>query len=311
MSTLEEETHRAEALLRLGEHARRHGLRRLSDDAFLHLLAEQRWALARLASPALPLELRSVLNAASLRVHGVMQQGLRPAVAALRHDVPGLGRSVLLAAAVFFGSGALTLTAVLADPTLSLALVPRELLVQLDGQAWGARGGVLADLGMTLFYWGNNLRASFLALSLGLLGGVPALLVLAFNGMLLGAVAGAAVHHGVLGRLLAWVAPHGVPEVGALILCGAIGWRLGMSFLRPGALRRRDALARAGATLLPLTALAAALVICAAPLEGFVAPLELPRWLDGGLAIGWVIVLGGAARYAVTRTPTTPRGEPP
>ena len=54
---------------------------------------------------------------------------------------------------------------------------------------------------MTLFYWSNNLRASFLALGLGMLGGVPALLTIAFNGAVLGAVAAVATERGVGHRL--------------------------------------------------------------------------------------------------------------
>jgi uncharacterized membrane protein SpoIIM required for sporulation len=297
---------RAGALFALATRAQREGVDALHDAELFRLLAEHRWAVGRLASPHLGLELRSLLNAASLRAHAVLHRRSRTPGTPLGVSIQRVARGTLVSFIVFAASAGLTLAAVLADPWLSLALVPRELLAQIDGNAWGSRGGALADLGMTLFYWGNNLRASFLALSLGVLAGVPALLVLAFNGMLLGAVAGSAIHHGVLHRLLAWVAPHGVPEMGALVLCGGIGWELGLAWIRPGLVRRRDALATAGRELLPVTLVAGALVICAAPLEGFVAPLDLPPALDLGITLAWLLLLAVGARYAIIRAKPDP-----
>jgi uncharacterized membrane protein SpoIIM required for sporulation len=297
---------RAETLYSLASRASRDGLARLGDAEVLKLISEQRWAVGRLASLELPLVVRSLLNAAILRAHGVLHRRSTSSAVPLAVGLRRVAMSTLLSAAVFFGSAALAMVAVLADPWLSLSLVPRQLLAQIDGDAWGSRGSTLSNLGMTLFYWGNNLRASFLALSLGVLAGLPALLVLAFNGMLMGAVAGSAIHRGVGDRLWAWIAPHGVPEIGALILCGAIGWELGLSWIRPGSSRRRDALATAGRELLPVALVAALLVIAAAPLEGFVAPLALPWWADVAIPIAWVVVLGAASRYALWRNPGAP-----
>jgi hypothetical protein len=40
---------------------------------------------------------------------------------------------------------------------------------------------------------------------------------------------------------------------------------------------------------------AALLVVLAAPLEGFVAPLALPAWLDAGIACSWFVLLASGA----------------
>ncbi len=290
---------RAQQLHQLALRASYRGISSLTDDELLHLLAEHRWALATLARQSGSLELRSLLNAAALLVHGVLHRRTQPQPLALGCALRRVAPSLAVSALVFFGSGAIAATAVLADPMLAFALVPRELLLQIGTHAWGARGSTSMDVGMTLFYWANNLRASFLALGLGVLAGVPALGVIAFNGMLLGSVLGAALNGHVGDRLLGWVAPHGVPELGALVLCGAIGLELGKSWLRPGCRKRRVALAECGRTLTPLVVLAAILVLSAAPLEGFVAPLELPVWLDVGIATGWMLVLTAGAGYAL------------
>lgn len=270
--------------------------RALLDDAeVVTLVREYRWAAALLATGV-----RSpILQRALLQAHGVIYIGSPQSWAPLGQALRTTGRSFALAWLVFFatllGCGA----AVLYEPMLAYSLLPRELLAQIDAETWGPRGSVAADLGMTFFYWGNNLRASFLALALGLLGGFPALIAIAINGALFGTVAAVALSRGAVTGLLGWIGPHAVPELTALMLCGAIGLELGRSWLYPGALPRAAALGRRGRALMPLVLVAAALVVVAAPLEGFIAPLHLPWPADLAIATMWVGLLGAFAQRAL------------
>jgi hypothetical protein len=50
-------------------------------------------------------------------------------------------------------------------------------------------------------------------------------------------------------------------------------------------------------------ALAALLVVLAAPLEGFVAPLALPTWLDAAFPLSWLLLLGFGAWRAFHGSP--------
>jgi uncharacterized membrane protein SpoIIM required for sporulation len=300
MSAVVSDSHdRARLLLGLAQRAARGGLASLPDDAFIQLLDEYRWAVGRLAATGHDAVLRSTLNAAVLSAHTALHRRARRRRAKVGAALRRSGRTLGLCAAVFIGTGVMVAAVVLGDSTLAYAIVPRTMLAQIDGGAWGSRGSLSADVGMMFFYWGNNLRASFMALGSGVLGGIPAVLVLAYNGALLGAVAGVSATRGAGTRLLGWLAPHAVPELGALVLCGAIGLELGRSWLEPGWRDRRRALARAGHTLTPLAVVAAVLVVCAAPLEGFVAPMDLPPWLDLSMAGAWVAVLLGGAVLAL------------
>ncbi len=290
---------RARALHRLARRASGNNLRALDDGELLHLLAEHRWAVGRLARAGMSLELRSALNATVLTAHGVLYRRARRRRASVGDALRMTGRGIAICTAVFFGAALLAATVVLADPVAAYGMVPRSFLAQIDADAWGSRSSTSSDVGMTLFYWSNNLRASFMALGLGVLGGLPALLVIAFNGALLGAVAAIATTRGVFPRLLGWLGPHGVPELSALILCGAVGLALGRSWLEPGWRTRRAALGEAGRRLTPLVLVAAILVLCAAPLEGFVAPRDLPGWVDSSIAAGWAVLLSLAAAHAV------------
>ncbi|MEM6731485.1 MAG: stage II sporulation protein M, partial [Myxococcota bacterium] len=204
----------------------------------------------------------------------------------------------LVAWVVFLGAALLAAAAVAAQPLTVYAVVPREMLGQIAEHAWGQRESARADAGMTLFYSANNSRACLLALGLGALGGVPGYAVLAYNGALLGAVSGHALHLGLLPNLLAWLGPHGVPELTAIMLSGAIGWVLASAWMRPGSERRATRLAETGQDMAPLIGAAVFLVLAAAPLEGFISPLPLPLWVDGLIALGWISVLV----FAVGRT---------
>jgi uncharacterized membrane protein SpoIIM required for sporulation len=296
-----DERGRARAFVKLATRAARGGLEALSDGEVLELLEGHRWAVGRLASPELPLELRSTLNAGVIKTHGLLHRSTAQSPAAGK-ALRGLGRGLGISTAVFFGAAAVAAAVVAMDPVLAFALAPRALLAQLDANAWGSRGATAADVGMMFFYWGNNLRVAFFALGLGVLGGLPAMLAIGFNGAMLGALGAAAASRGVEDRLLAWIAPHAVPELGGAILCGAIGLELGRSWLEPGWRRRRDALAERGRRLLPAVLIAAALIVCAAPLEGFVAPLSLPWWADAAFPVGWAALLAALAVRALRRS---------
>ncbi len=188
---------------------------------------------------------------------------------------------------LFVVAALLALMAVLQEPLAAYDIIPKSFLVQMDQNAWGERSHAGADVGMTWFYWANNLRVSLLALGLGVLGGLPALAAVAYNGALLGATLGFALEHGVADRLAAWLAPHGVPEFAALVLCGALGMALGRSWLQPGSRGRIQAMAAQMRLIAKPLGLAFGLLLVAAPLEGFVAPLNLPWFADMTLATCW------------------------
>jgi len=289
----------------------RGGLRALTDDELTAFLGEQRWAIGQLASPRLPPATRSRLNAAVLRSHALLHHGARRPAASTGDALRRVAPMLVPSAAVFLGAAGLAYLAVAREPVLAYAFVPREFLAQLGDDAWGSRGGAGADFGMTFFYWSNNLRATFLALGLGALGGVLGMAAVGVNGALLGAVAAAAVARGIGDNLLSWILPHGVPELGALILAGAIGLELGRALLVPGWRTRAASMAEAGRATLPMIFTAALLVLAAAPLEGFVAPRAMPWAVKALFPLAWVAFLGFGAHRVLRARPASDRVSDP
>jgi len=122
-----------------------------------------------------------------------------------------------------------------------------ELLEVLEGGGFDPREegvGVLATFAGYLF--SHNARIGMLCFGLGFAAGIPVILLLFSNGLLLGAM-GALHHHKGLGvEFWAWVLPHGVTELLAVALCGAAGLALGRALVVPGRHSRLQELALAG-----------------------------------------------------------------
>ncbi|MBM3785191.1 MAG: stage II sporulation protein M [Acidobacteria bacterium] len=77
----------------------------------------------------------------------------------------------------------------------------------------------------------NNTRVSFMALGLGMTFGIGTIIVLFFNGVILGAVALDYVADGQLVFLLGWILPHGSVEIPAILLGGQAGLVLGQAMI--------------------------------------------------------------------------------
>ena len=116
----------------------------------------------------------------------------------------------------------------------------------------------------------HNLKVAILAMATGVLASVPTVFLMIFNGILLGVFA--AIHHqaGIHAEMWAWILPHGITEIGAIVLCGGIGLMLGNAVVRPGALSRTKSLLRVGRESAPICAGAAGMLVLAAVIESYV-----------------------------------------
>jgi len=120
------------------------------------------------------------------------------------------------------------------------------------------------------FLFQHNLKVGLLAMATGVLAAVPTVFLMIFNGMLLGVFA--AIHHqaGIRAEMWAWILPHGVTEIGAIILCGGIGLMLGQAVVRPGMLSRTQSLLEAGREAARIAAGAGLMLVLAAIIESYV-----------------------------------------
>ena len=90
----------------------------------------------------------------------------------------------------------------------------------------------------------HNIQVAFLAFSLGALTIAGGLILLFYNGVILGAVAASYIVDGVPLFFFAWVGPHGALELPAIVFAGAAGLVAGRALLMPGDLSRAASMRR-------------------------------------------------------------------
>lgn len=92
-----------------------------------------------------------------------------------------------------------------------------------------------ADLlgAFAMYLFTHNARVGMMCAAFGFAAGVPVMLLLFTNGLLLGAFAALYQGRGLGLEFWAWILPHGVTELLAVVLCGAAGLSVGQGLLFP------------------------------------------------------------------------------
>ena len=142
------------------------------------------------------------------------------------------------------------------------------------------------------FLFANNTRVGLLAFASGLLAGIPTVLLQLYNGLLLGAFSAVFVRDPHPWAFLAWILPHGIPELTAITLCAAGGLVLGAAVAVPGRRTRRGAVRESVHSALLLFAGAVPLFFVAALTESFVRESMLGTLPRLAVAGAYLVVFG-------------------
>lgn len=124
----------------------------------------------------------------------------------------------------------------------------------------------------------NNVRVAVACFAGGVFVGVGSLILLAYNGLAIGAFAGHFANVGLLDYLLTFILGHGALELFAIWVAGAAGFLLGRSIVAPGTLSRSDALVVSGRVAVRMVGATAVLLVIAGLIEGFISA--------GGYSVG-------------------------
>ena len=183
----------------------------------------------------------------------------------------------LLASAVFFLGPllAIAIAIVVAPAVAELVLSPFLLDDIKAGETWFdidlPRRSAAASFIMT-----NNIQVSFMALAGGMLAGLGTILALMYNGLHIGAVAGALIAYGLADRFVGFVSPHGFMELSVIVIAGACGLMLGRAIVWADLRPRGQAVAAAGVRSVRLLLGVLPFMVAAGVLEGFVSPVAFP-----------------------------------
>jgi uncharacterized membrane protein SpoIIM required for sporulation len=150
------------------------------------------------------------------------------------------------------------------------------------------------------FLFTHNARVGILCFALGFVAGLPVYLLLFYNGLLLGAFGALYASRDLGFEFWGWVLPHGVTELGAVVICGGAGLVLAQSLVFPGRHTRLRNLARRGREAGILVLGAVAMLFVAALIEGFFRQIVMHdgvRYLVAlGTAAAWVAYFARAGR---------------
>jgi uncharacterized membrane protein SpoIIM required for sporulation len=151
-----------------------------------------------------------------------------------------------------------------------------------------------------MFLFTHNARVGMLAFAAGFAAGVPTLLLLFGNGLVLGAFAALYHGRGLELEFWAWLLPHGVTEILAVVVCGAGGLVLGRALLFPGRYRRLQNLARRGREAGTMVVGAVVMFFLAGLVEGIfrqaVHDVAVRLLVASASAAAWAVYLSAAAR---------------
>jgi uncharacterized membrane protein SpoIIM required for sporulation len=160
--------------------------------------------------------------------------------------------------------------------------------------AQGVPANVLDAIANGLF--SHNTLVALLAFGLGLVAGVPAILLTAYQGLILGAFIALHAHRGLSLEFAGWVGIHGVTEMLALVLFAAAGLRLGEILVFPTESSRADAFAIHGPQAARVAAGGVAMLAIAAVLEGYFRAAVGST--DARLTIALLTLAGWACYFA-------------
>ena len=277
-------------LAELVERMERRGVGALSVDELTQLPLLYRTALSSLSvarSIVLDRNLLRYLDNLALRgflcVYGPRIGFWRGAGDFIRRGFPAAvgvaGRHVLLALLALAAGGIVGFALTVGHESWFSALVPTSLAggrgpassrAELhDRELFAAWPGPLFAIAVVAnFLFTHNTMVGILSFGLGFAAGVPTLLLLAYQGVVLGAFLALHYDRGLAVEFLGWVSIHGVTELTAIALCGGAGLLIADKLLFPGRYSRVDSLAMHGRAAGQIAVGAVGLFFIAAILEG-------------------------------------------
>jgi uncharacterized membrane protein SpoIIM required for sporulation len=170
------------------------------------------------------------------------------------------------------------------DPGAALGLVPQQFRAAAHPHIREFPFGATTQAALASSIFTNNIQVTFLAFGGGLLLGAGSLAVLAYNGVILGALGGVTLGAGNFAVFVRYIVPHGILELSCFTVAGAAGLRLGWALIDAGTLPRGESLRRAARPAVGMILGTAPCLIVAGLTEGFVTPRGLP--LGAALAVG-------------------------
>lgn len=239
-------------------------IRALDDDDLLALPALYRTTLSSLSiardtslDRSLVTYLEQLCTRAYFQIYGVQTPAGRQMAHFFRTGWPtaarGLWKETLVCWGLMMLAAAVGYLLVRSDPSWFYSIIPIELAGGRDPSAsaeslratlYDSSQGWLATFATYLFT--HNSQVAILSFALGFAFAVPTVLLMLYNGLMIGAFFAVFAGKGLAPNLAGWLMIHGTTELFAIAIAGAAGLRIGTAIAFPGRLSRMASAVAAG-----------------------------------------------------------------
>jgi uncharacterized membrane protein SpoIIM required for sporulation len=253
-------------------------------------------------------EIIRYLNVLAARAHGrvyiTKKTDLRPLLGFVVTGFPTLlvkrWRPVLASVAVFLVTTVVSAVVVVTQPELAYSLFDESIVefenVRLEKQQGEYRGNFTFSLEnspiVAAYIIGNNCLVSIRAFAFGAMACIPGLILLIYNGRMLGTLTGLVFNGGFLIGFYSLIMTHGVLELSAICISGGAGFILGWALVAPADLTRSEALKFNAFDAFGLLAGSLLMLVVAGIIEAFVTP-------HCGAAVRWSVAIGSGVLFAL------------
>jgi uncharacterized membrane protein SpoIIM required for sporulation len=303
-------------------------IRSLSDEDLLELPALYRTTLSSLSvardtslDRALINYLERLCTRAYFQIYGVQTPASRQLAGFFARSWPqavrSLWRETLFCVALTFGAGLLAYLLIRSDPSWFYSMIPEGLADGRDPSAsaqylrstlYDAPKGENGWLGVfATFLFTHNSQIAIFSFALGFAFAVPTVLLILYNGLMLGAFYAVFAAKGLGPNVIAWLMIHGTTEIFAICISGSAGIRIGLAIAFPGRAARMESAVEAGR--IAATAMAGTVIMLA--VAGLLEGVGRQTITNDGLRalIGSAMLVGWLTYYYAWPARSSARGE--
>lgn len=266
------------------------------------------------------------LNALAARAHGQVygaeRVDIRPLFGFVTHGFPSLvrkhARPILVSVFLLVLTTAASFLAVVREPMVAYSLYDEHVVefenIRLERKDGEYRGNFTFSTAesplVAVLIIGNNIRVAIMAFGLGALCCVPGILLVSYNGRMLGTLAGLVWNRNYSLDFWSLILTHGVLELTAICISAGAGLLLGWTLIAPGRLPRKAALRRASTEAFGLLAGTALMLVVAGVIEAYVTPhCSAPiRWSVAGTSAIFLVLYFGFAGRTISPRSLSPNG---
>lgn len=259
-------------------------------------------AMERGYSPALQDQLNDLVLRGHQQLYRRRAQFLQQLIQFVVWGFPNLVREkavyVWIASGLLYLPGVLVFMFVLLQPELVYSVFDPaqigefEYMYDPSAEHVGRNRDASSDIQMFGFYIRNNIGVGFQTFASGIFFCVGAVFFLAYNGLIMGAVAGHLTNMEYTETFFPFVVGHGSFELTAITIAGAAGLMLGFALISPGRLTRLESLKRAASSAIKLIYGVIIMLLIAAFIEAFWSSISsFAPWIKYSVgAVLWAVV---------------------